>query len=34
MEYRIIQAPNMKLAMLKIHQELGPDAMIYRHENR
>lgn len=30
MEYRLIQAANMKQAMVKIHQEMGPDALIYR----
>lgn len=30
MDYRLIQAPNMKQAMVKIHQEMGPDALIYR----
>ena len=34
MEYKLIQAKNMKQAMIKIHQEMGPNAMIYKTRNR
>ncbi len=34
MNYKLIQAKNMKQAMIKIHQEMGPNALIYRTRNR
>lgn len=30
MKMQLIQAPNMKIAMMRIQEELGPDAMIYQ----